>query len=222
MTACILGDAIAGVMDLRLVVEQRRLQRRLLEVHRAQPRLVLGRPRGRLLRRMTAMPQQEMAQVLPRATLVLLGALSSAHQVAQRLVLRIGHPHRRQVAAAVAPRELLGIASIGLHAVAALHGHQCRGDHVAPHAQLGELPVQHVAARPGLVAARERLGRAELLHRLAHRLRRVRNRPERAHLAVAAPLGHRDRDRLRVHIEPDVSGRLRHDQLLRSVALRYG
>ena len=43
--------------------------------------------------------------------LVLLGVFPRSHQIAQRFAGRIGNPDRRQVAIAVTPCQLLGIAA---------------------------------------------------------------------------------------------------------------
>ena len=113
---------------------------------------VLHAPRLDPRRRTPPMAQQELAQPVPRPQLILLRRLARPHQIAQRLVLRVRHPHRRQVPAAVAPRQLLGVPPIRLHPIARLHRHQRRRHDLALHPERGQLPVQHVAGRPRLVA----------------------------------------------------------------------
>ena len=153
------------------------------------------------------------------AQLVLLRRLAGAHQIAQCLVRRVRNPDRRQVAAAVAARQLLCVAPVSFYAVAGPHRYQRRRDHLAHGTQLGQLPVQHVAAGSRLVADAQLCGRAQLADHPANRLRPVPDRAERAHLP--ARLGNCDRDRFGMYIESYESDRLLHDRLLSLVALRY-
>jgi hypothetical protein len=70
----------------------------LIKVDRAlHPRKVALRPRLHRGRRSAAVPQQEFAQPMARAQLVLLRRFSRADEIPQRFVRRVGHPHRRQV-----------------------------------------------------------------------------------------------------------------------------
>jgi hypothetical protein len=115
----------------------------------------------------------------------------------------VGHPDRGQVAAPEAPGELHRIAPIGLDPVAGLNRHQGRSDHEASDAELCELPVQGVAAGAGFVAGPEGVGRAELADQLPDGLGVMGNHPEGADLAGG--LSDRDRDRIRVDIQPDES-----------------
>ena len=66
------------------------------------------------------MAQQKLAQPMPRAQLILLRGFARAHQIAQGLMRRVRHPHRRQVARAITPRQLHRIPPIGLHPIARL------------------------------------------------------------------------------------------------------
>jgi hypothetical protein len=140
--------------------------------------------------------QQELAQPVTSAQLIALGGQARAHQVTQRLVRRIGHPHRGQIPRAEAARELRGIASIGLDPIAGFHRYHRRGHHLAAHAQLRELPVQHVAGGPRLVAHPQLLGFAEFADQSANRLGTVRDDPKAAHFTVRLCYGHRDRLRM--------------------------
>jgi len=111
----------------------------------------------------SSVPEQRLPQSMPRAQLILLRGIPGPHQIPQRLMGRIRHPHRRQVTRAIAASPFLGVASIRLHAVAGLHGYQRRRDHLAAHAQRCHLPVHRVPGRPRLVADPQLLKRAELL-----------------------------------------------------------
>src|SRR5206468_2899147 len=96
-------------------------------------------------------PQQELPQPVPCTQLVLFGRLPRPHQVPQRLVRRVRHPHRRQVTAAVAPRQLFRVPPVRLYPIPRLHRHQRRRHHVAVHSQSRQLPVKTVPVRPRLV-----------------------------------------------------------------------
>jgi len=100
----------------------------LRKVHLAfDPLQVLVGPGVQPLRRAPSVAQQELAQAMPGAQLITLGRPARAHQVPQRLVRRIRHPHGRKVPGAVTARQLLGIAPVGLDPIPGLHRHQRRG-----------------------------------------------------------------------------------------------
>ncbi len=113
-------DAADHVIDFVQVVQPRGLLRRLLELHLTDPRQVSLCPRRHRGWRPPSVPQQKFAETMAGAQLVLLRRLSSSHQIPQRFVRGVRHPHGRQVSGAVTPRELLGIASIRLHPIAGL------------------------------------------------------------------------------------------------------
>ena len=81
-----------------------------------------------------------------------------AHHVSQCLVRGVGDPHRRQVARAVAARQLQSIAPIRLHAIAGFHRHQGGRDHLAPHAERGQLPIEDIPRGARLVTHAQLLG----------------------------------------------------------------
>src|SRR6059036_708210 len=92
--------------------------------------------------------QKFLLEAVPGAQLVLLRGLARTDEISQRFVRGVGHPDRRQIAAAKAAGQALRVAAVRLDAVARLHRHQRGRDDVAGHAERGELPVQHVAAWP--------------------------------------------------------------------------
>ena len=59
------------------------------------------------------MPKQELAQLVTGPEQIDLGVIAGAHQVAQGLMRRIGHPDRRQVACAQQTSQGQGIAPLG-------------------------------------------------------------------------------------------------------------
>jgi hypothetical protein len=74
------------------------------------------------------------------------------HQVAYRLVPRIGNPHRRQLAGPVQLRQTAGVSSIGLDPVARPLRYQRGGDDNAVMPGRRQLALDAVTARPRLVA----------------------------------------------------------------------
>jgi hypothetical protein len=197
-----LRDAVAECDLLRLVLE-------LEPLHPSPPRV---RPRATVVRVTEPVPQQVLHEPVLRATLVLFRRRARAHQISQRLVRGIGHPHRRECAALVALGQLLRVAPVRLDLLARLSRNQRRRDDVAVDAHLRELPVQRVARRPGFVTDLQSLRAADLVDELPHRLRPIRELPQAPRFPV--PLAHRGRDRLPVDIQPDVSCNLLHDRLL--------
>ena len=70
-------------------------------------------------------------------------------------------------------------------------------------AQLHDLPVKAITARPGLIAEMEpTAAHAQRLHQLADMIRAVRNCPPVADLTATLPLCDRDRNRRLVDIQP--------------------
>jgi hypothetical protein len=85
------------------------------------------------------------------AQLVFLSRLASSHQVSQRLVVGIRNPDWRQFAYPVTPRQFFCVSPIGFHAVPRFGRDQRWRDYLACHTHLGQLPVQNVSRRTGLV-----------------------------------------------------------------------
>src|SRR6202034_2349184 len=91
-------NALGRMLDLVQVVAEGDLLCGVLEVHRAlDPMQVLLGPRARAFGGMPPVAQQELAQSVTGAQLITLSGQARAHQVTQRLVRRIGHPHRGQI-----------------------------------------------------------------------------------------------------------------------------
>ena len=95
------------------VIEQRRLLGGLLEVHLAtHPIEIFHRPGTHALRGTPPMAQQEFREPMACAQLITLGGQTRTHQIAQRFVCGIGHPHRGQVAHTVTARQVLSIENL--------------------------------------------------------------------------------------------------------------
>ncbi len=149
------------------------------------------------------MAQQELAQPLTRAVLILPGVLAGSHQVPQGFVIRIRDPHRRKIAGTITARQFRGIAPIRLDAIACFDRHQARSHHFTGHTQRRQLPVQNIARRAGLVANLQLLRRAQFRHQLANRIQAVRDDAERTNFSVR--LSDCYRDGVRVDIQTNKS-----------------
>jgi len=171
----------------------------VLELERLDPAPPRMRPGPALVGLAQTATKQVFHQPVLGATLVDLRGRTLADEISQSLVLGGGDPDRREVAGLVRLGELLGIAAIGLHLVAGLLGNERRCDDLAVDAELGELPVEGVARRSGLVANLETLAAAELFDELAHRFGTVGELAEATDLPT--PFGNGRRDGFSVNIE---------------------
>ena len=100
---------------------------------------------------------------------------AGADEITHRLVPRIRHPDRGQIAGAQQPGQGQRIAPIGLHPIAGLLRDQRRRHHDAVVAEALDQPIQPIAGRPGFIAERQpAMLRRKLLHQLARRRLRVR------------------------------------------------
>ena len=98
-----------------------------------------------------AQPEQERFQAVLRGLEGDDGVLARPRQVAHRLVLDRGDVDRREVSGTQQPGEGDGVASIGLDAVSRFAWNEGRRDDQTGHPPAGQVPVQGVAAGPGLV-----------------------------------------------------------------------
>ena len=97
------------------------------------------------------MTEQESLQLLPRLGQGTGGGGARSHQIAHRLVGGIGNPHGCQLAGPVQRRQGRGVTAVGLDPVAWTPRDQGRRHHDAMAVEVGELPVQAVTTRTGLV-----------------------------------------------------------------------
>jgi hypothetical protein len=103
----------------------------MLEVNRLEPLHVTRAPGVASFWAAKAAPKEKLSDAMASSKLILLRCLASSDQVAKGLMRRIGHPNRREVAAAVEASKTLGVTPIRLHAIARLHRDQRGGDDVA-------------------------------------------------------------------------------------------
>jgi hypothetical protein len=148
--------------------------------------------------------QEKALELLPRPAYRLHRRRARPDQVAHRLMHRIGNPHGGQLAGTMQPGQRDCIAPVRLHPVAGPAGDQRGRHHRAVVAKSGDLPVQAVATRAGLVADLEPAVLAgQPLDQAPHRIRLVGDLAMKAHLARASGLGHRDRNLGLVRIQPN-------------------
>ena len=102
-----------------------------------------------------AMAQQKRLQMLALRAQVLHRRLARPHQLAHGLMARIRHPDGGQLAGPVQPGQGQGIAPVGLDPLARALGDQRRRDHRAVMAESGDLALQAIAGRTGLVAEQQ-------------------------------------------------------------------
>ena len=98
------------------------------------------------------MAEQEPAQLLARPAKRAHRRLPGPDQVAHRLVIGIGHPNRRQLAAPVQLGQAQRVASVGLDPIAWAPGNERRRHHHTVMAKRCQLPMNAVTAGAGLVA----------------------------------------------------------------------
>ena len=166
------------------------------------------------------MAQQEALQVLA-------GLVHDPHRgrpcpdkVAHRLMRRVRHPDRRQLASPVQLRQHHSIAAVRLHPVPRLYRNERRRHHDAVMPQFNKLTVKTIPTRPRLVTEMQSTSRCgQLLHQLADMIGPVQNRAPVANLTATFPPRNRDRNRRLVDIQPDERATL---HLVSPPFLRHG
>lgn len=159
-----------------------------------------------------ALAQQEAGQLLARLAQSAHRRQARAHKITDRLMGLVGNPNRRQLASAVQPGKVDRIPPVGLDAVTGLARDQRRSDHGTSVPALGQLPLNAVAARAGLITKPQLAAAAA--ESCSQRLQGnwgVRDLSMLAHFPPLARLGHRDRDRILVNIQADVGDKLFQD-----------
>ena len=120
--------------------------------------LLLGQPAPMRQRPMAAaavnpaVPQQEGKQLLALAPKIVGRRLAGAHKIAHRLMRRVRHPHPRQLAGPMQPRQRDRIAPVRLDPLARPFRDQRRRDHQAIVAESLNLAIKPVSRRPGFEA----------------------------------------------------------------------
>jgi hypothetical protein len=146
-------EAVATVrerVDRSLGVEQRRLRRRPLQRDRRQPLPVAGRPRVPVIEP-DPVPEQQLREPVPAAHQIHPHRITRANQVPQRLFLIARHPDRVELPGQQQPHQVLGVSTVGLHAIPTRARDLARRRNDALDPALCELARQPVTRRPGLI-----------------------------------------------------------------------
>src|ERR1700749_3483991 len=167
---------------------------RMREVLSVKPTLVSPAP-ACLAVVAACVPEQERADVLALATIILNRHGAGTHQVPYRLVRLIRNPDCCQFTGSQQTRQGLCIPPVGLHPIAGPSWDQrwCNDNTLMAESQ--DLPIQPVAGRTGFIAnVQFAVSRSELPDQPRHTLRRG---IELAHVSdLAVPTGLRDRHRV--------------------------
>ena len=180
--------------------------RRMLEPDRRQPAPIGLRP-ALLARVNLAMPEHEALQMLARLARDTHGRCPRPNQISHRLMSLVRHPNRCQFARPMEFRQHERIAAVGLHPLASLHRDERGGHDHAVMPEFGEMPVEAIAARTGLIAEVQQtpVG-AQLIGKLADMICAVGDRAPVAHFAAASSMRDCHRNRRLVDIQPDKYG----------------
>jgi hypothetical protein len=152
----------------------------------------------------TAMPEQERADVLALATVILDRHCPGTHQIANRLVRLVRYPDRRQLRRTQQPGQRQCVAPVGLHPLARSTRDQRWRNHRAAMSHRKDLSVQTTARRSVFVAKVQRLvAVSELAHQLGNAIRCIGKLAEIPNLSLPTGLGDRNRVLRLGGIDPD-------------------
>ena len=140
------------------------------------------------------MAQQEAGKLLTSLTQTANSRQTGAHEIADRLMGRIRNPDRRQFARSMQLGQVDRVPPVGLDPIARLARDQRRSHDDAIMPGEGQLPLNAIAARSGLVAEPKRASATRRRQSL-HSRRRVRDLAILAHIAPPARLGKRETGR---------------------------
>jgi hypothetical protein len=122
------------------------------------------RPRFLRAGESTTVPQQKLRQAMPRAQEIRHDVLATAGADRGRFFLIGRNMNRREGARSIQDRQLRGVATIGLHAIAGATGDQGRRDDVARHLVRGQGPLELKAHTGRLVTTAHRALPPQALH----------------------------------------------------------
>ena len=181
-----------SILDGLPVLAQDQILGRVLEAEVGQPpRMDLGPGPGAGVD--PPMAQQKGLQMLALRAQIRHRGLTRPHQLAHGLMPRVGNPDAGQLAGAMQPGQGEGIPAIGLDALARALRDQRGSDDGAVMPESGDLPLQPIAGRPGLVAEQQlAILAGELGDQPPHRLWRMVDVAEEAHFTLAAVFGQGD------------------------------
>ena len=137
------------ILDGFQIIRQNSLLCRIGELLYANPVQMPPRPRRAVP--VPIVTQKKLAQLVPGGAFGTLGVAAGALQIADGLDGLVGHMHLGQIARPQEMGEPLGVAAVGLHAVARLARHERGSDDNAIDTGLSQSPAQPESGGPGFV-----------------------------------------------------------------------
>src|ERR1700735_3509264 len=187
----------------RDAVFQHEVMRRLLESQCSHPATVHQRPRRSMV--VTAMTQEEARELLTGLAQTADRRQTGAHEVADRLMSLIGNPYGGQFASPMQPGQIDRIPPIRLDPISRFARDQRRSHDDATMPSKGQLPLNPIAARSGLITEPKLVPSARPFRSQSlQSRRRVRDLAILAHVLAPARLGKRDLNRVLVHVKADI------------------
>jgi hypothetical protein len=167
-------EPLGHVLHFVNVVGESIFERLLVEVDSGfYPLHVMGRPGSfQAVRTMTSVSQQKGSETTTGTMLVATSGFASANEIPQSFVLGVGDPAGSKITGSVTLGQFESVAMVGFHLIAGFRGDETRSNDIAVDSECGQLPVQNVAGRPGLVTNFQKLRVAELLDELSDGLPR--------------------------------------------------
>ena len=130
---------------------------------------------------------------------------TGAHEIADRLMSLIGNPYGGQFASPMQPGQIDRIPPIRLDPISRFARDQRRSHDDATMPSKGQLPLNPIAARSGLITEPKLVPSArQFRSQSLQSRRRVRDLAILAHVLAPARLGKRDRNRVLVHVKADI------------------
>jgi hypothetical protein len=190
-------------LDRRNAVFQHDVMRRLLESQSRHPSTVHQRPRRPIV--VMAMAQQESRELLTGLAQVANSRQTSAHEIADRLMSLIGNPDGGQFTGPMQLGQIDRVPPIRLDPISRFARDQRRSHDDAAMPGEGQLPLNPIAARSGLITEPKLAPAARQLRRQSlQSRRRVRDLAILAHVLAPARLGKRDRNGVLVNVKANI------------------
>src|SRR5580698_2248051 len=168
-------------LDCGDAVFQHDVMRRLLESQSGHPATMHQSPRRPIV--VTAMMQEKARELLTGLAQTADRRKTCAYEIADRLMSRIRNPDRGQFTGAMQLGEIDRIPPVGLDPIPRLAWDQRRSNDDATMPSQGQLALNPIAARSGLIAEPKHAPDARQLRRQSlHCRRRVRDLAIRAHI----------------------------------------
>ena len=161
---------------------------------------------------MMAMAQEKGGELLTGLTQTADRRKTCAHEIADCLMTRIRNPDRGQLTRPMQLGEIDRVPPVGLDPISRLARDQRRSNDDALVPGEGQLALNPIAARSGLIAEPKHApGTRQLRRQSLQSRRRVGDLAILAHLSSLARLGQRHGDRVLVNVKADICDRLIQD-----------